>query len=261
MHYETRQRTTNEQLALGRCAANIAQGLHERYFPTIDTNAIREVVLSALLAAPKTGEGADTYEPLKIPALEIMATAAKNDQPIYLWTVGDTGEYVDEAQGIHDPAYNYQQTKFIKSGAAERVAKLAGKESVEIHINTSPATKEPALRDILAECESNDIEVVYVIDDLEANEEIVNQMRSEFPALTIKFYQVKKDEDTQGNIAASRDMVARELDDYHKNGVSAALVMDLDETTFETDKSLRRAAALSHAALTLLSSQMAEGSE
>lgn len=247
-YYETATHTIGGQLALGRCAASIASWLTPQY-PALEPDTLEKAALEALLAAPKPDRLAG-YDPLKQPALDIMAAAIRHDIPVYIWTVGDTGEYEDPENGIHDPAYNYQAVKIQQSEIAERLTEMVSSDQlVELHINTSAISKKDALRSIFSEAVENGTQEVVVIDDLYQNELTVNEMGSEFPQLKVSFWLVKGDEDAAGNIAACRDYMIPKLDQNAAEGRKTIAVFDLDDTVFSTQQSLDRAAALMQTAL------------
>lgn len=248
-YYRTADKTIGGQLALGRCAFSIADRLAPQY-EIVPPDTLEKIVLESLLAAPRPDE---KYDPLKRPALDIMATAIRHDMPVYIWTVGDTGAYKDPENGIDDPAYNYQEVKILESKIAERLAEMTSSDKpVELHVNTSAISKKKALHDIFLEAVENGIEEVFIADDLYQNELIVNEMASKFPELKVTFWLVKGDEDTAGNIAACRDCMIPELDQNAVEGRKTIVVLDLDDTIFSTQKSLSRAAELTQTALRVL---------
>lgn len=250
-YYETGKNTIKGQLALGRCACSIAVEFSSDY-PTLDPSTIAHVALNSLLEAPTPDESAN-YNPVKREGLEIMAAAMEYGMPVYIWTVGDTGKYHDYEKDIHDPAYDYQQVKITKGRIKEQVEAIVNKDTpVEFTVNTSPDFKEYALREILNEAENNGIQEVFIADDLSQNEEIVNRLIAEYPNLKIIFWLIKVDDDTEGNLRAYRDSVLPQLRKNAESGTKTAIVFDLDDTLFDTQGSLNRAAVLTKSRLDTL---------
>ncbi len=240
---------TIHQLPLGECARSIANEF-SRDYPHLLQQTIARVALDSLLEAPSPDTSAN-YDPLKGPALEIMAVAMQYDVPVTIWTVGDTGEYHDPARDVHDPAYDYQLVKINQSGLRDRVAAMLGGYQITLAVRTSAASKESALHDILIAAEKSDVQDVFVADDLYKNEQIVQSIASDYPALRVHFWLVKDDEDSQGNIAAYRDCVLPKLRQNAELNRKSILVLDLDETIFDTQASLVRAAKLTREKLAI----------
>lgn len=240
-YYQTGKNTIGGQLALGRCAVSIANEFSSD-FPNFSVTDIAALTLESLLKAPEASQE-DEYNPLKIAGVDILSAAAANDIPIFIWTVGDTGKYVDATNDIDDPAFEYQRRKIELSKIQEKVARRIGNSDYEFHINPSAESKESSLYDIFNQATIRKATQIFVADDLPSNEELVRNVARDFPELEIQFWLIKGDEDTAGNLAAFRDFVVPQLQQGDRTHRSF-LVMDWDETLFNTQASLNRAAQL-----------------
>lgn len=239
------------QVALGRRAVSMAGILAPAYWPNHDIESIQGYILQSLVGATYPNPLVN-YEPLKKPGIELIAAVREMNIPVYIWTVGDMGRpYIDTDRDIIDPIYDYQEIKIHNSGLLERVRDHIKDKDEGIHIDTRANTKESSLRTILTTAIAQGVKEVYIADDLTINEELVRNLATIYSELNINFWLIKPNGDDAGNMSAYRDFLIPVLRKKTEIGTKAFVVLDFDDTLFETQRSLEYAARLAWTELTI----------
>lgn len=243
-YYGPSENFPDGQIALGRRAVSMAGILAPAYWPNHDIASIQGYILQSLVRATYP-DPLENYEPLKEPGVELIAAVRELNIPVYIWTVGDMGRpFKDPDRDIIDPIYDYQEMKIRNSGLLDRFIDRIDDQNEDIHKDTRANTKESSLRTILTTAIAQGVDEVYIADDLTNNEELVRNLATEYPELTINFWLIKPNEDDAGNMAAYRDFLIPVLRSKTEIGSKAFVVLDLDDTLFETQLSLEYAAHL-----------------
>ena len=232
-NYWRRMETVGRHV-LALSAEDIAEALSRFHKKPI--NEIKALVLKTILESPSP-------EDLKPEAVEIIFDGIMNGEKIFVWTVGDEGEYVDEEHHIAYPEYNFQRRKIEGSGLIKTLEERAVKEigdsrliSESISFDINAENKIASLRKILKELAQKDIRQVFVVDDQQGNIHAVEGLQKDFPEIAIHTWWLNNSSD-KGDISAFK----KHIEEKRKMAMSPfALVLDWDDTIYDELKRMRR---------------------
>ncbi len=191
-------------------------------------NEIKALVLKTILESPEPGD-------LKPEAVDTIFDGVMRGEQIFIWTVGDEGEYVDEERHVVYPAYDFQRRKIEGSNLIKGLEQRAEKEardpdmiSASIFLDISAKNKIASLRKILEGLREKGMRQVFVVDDQQRNIDAAKDLQKDFPEITIHTW---------------RDIVAfkKYIDEQRKTTTDTfTLVLDWDDTIYDEQKRMRR---------------------
>lgn len=229
-----RSMETKGRHVLALSAEYISEALSR--FHELPINEIKVLVLKTILESPEP-------EDLRPEAVEIIFDGIMNGEKIFIWTVGDEGEYVDEERHVAYPEYNFQRRKIGGSGLMKTLQERALKETGDsriitenISLDINAENKIASLRKILKELSQKDVRQVFVVDDQQGNIRAVEELQKDFPEIAIHTWWLNNSSD-KGDISAFK----KYIEEQRKIVVDPfALVLDWDDTIYDELKRMKR---------------------